>query len=484
MRVLGWLSLWLFFCIANAKTEFSPKLAQSYEFLYKLKLDSAQILIRRNEQSEPDNEVNKFMYSYVEFIRILLSEDNLVYSQWQNRFNLRINAFKAIADASPYKQYLLGEMYIKSSILKFKFGDQVGALIDFKKGYSFLASNEKDFPNFPYHKKTLGFIHIVLSYIPNKYKWVLHTFGFGTNFDKGKFQLQAALQNEVATKYEAFFLVQWLNIIFDDKTGESLKAMAEFAKQHPDFVVAKWSLIMALKNENRVEEALEISSQMKPNSGFYFSPYFYFVNGQMQLFRGNYEKSTSEMQLFIVHYKGKMLRQSAFYFMYLSDYLQQKPDKLGMYKDSVLNTPESGSEQDRVAKKVLLENPTPTLEILKARLYYDGGYFDKSLAAIDRLQPNTIADTRESIEYFYRKARLLEKRNDNTNALKFYQLTIKKQGKGAYYFAPNSYLLMAKIVKDDNLDLAKNYLKKIDNYDGYEYQPAIEYQAKALLKKL
>jgi len=469
---------------AQGKTEFSPRIVQAYLYLFKLKLDSTQIVIRRNEQAEPDNEMNSLIYNYVEVIRILLSEEYQVYLQWQNRFTVRTNGIKLMPDDSPFKQYILGEMYIQSSMLKFKFSDQMGALVDFKRGYGYLSANEKKFPSFAYHKKTLGFVHIILSYVPNKYKWFLHTFGFNTDFDKGVLQLKAAQEAQVATKHEAFFLQQWISIIFDSKTEESLKSMTDFLALHPDFVAAKWSLIMALKHENRVDEALQLCDQIKPNSGFYYSPYFYFINAQMQIYKGNYEKCKAEMQHFLTYYKGKMLRQSGFYFLFLADYLVGRYDKLSVYKDSVLNTPESGSEQDRVARLIMLENDKPTIEIVKARLYFDGGYYNQSLEEINKLQSNVVVNHRESVELLYRKARLLEKMKDKANALNYYKLAIEKQKLKSYYFAPFCYLQMAKILLTENPAQSKNYIKRIDDYDDYEYQAAIAYEAKALLKKL
>ncbi|MFN0048347.1 MAG: hypothetical protein ACKVOU_04415 [Cytophagales bacterium] len=484
MRIILVSIFYFFFSSVCAKTDFTPRLAQSYTYLFKLKFDSAQILINKSLMLEPDNQVNTLMYCYVEFIRILLSEDFLIYAQWQNKFELRVNSIRKMAEASPYRRYILGEVYIQSSILKFKFGDQIGALVDFRKGYGYLADNEKQFPTFVYHKKSLGFIHILLSLIPNKYKWLINIAGFDTDLQKGTRQLQAAAESEIATKDEAYYLQIWLKVIFEDKEDECINAMRAFIGLHPDYVVAKWSLVMFLKSTNRVDEALLISNQIKPKSGFYYSPYFYFINGQMHLLVGEFEKCNAEMTHFLASYKGKMLRQSAFYCKYLADYSISKVENLNLYRDSVLLTPISGSEQDRIAQNSIRDNPKPTIEILKAKLYFDAGRYESCLFELDKIKAENISKTIEKVEYYYRKGRGFEKMNDKPQALLFYQLAIDVQKKQPYYFAPNAYLLMAKMLQNNDKVLAKSYLKEIDSYDKYEYQTEIEYQAKALLKKL
>lgn len=484
MRIVLAVCLLFAFIFCKAKTEFTPQLAKAYTYLFKLKLDSTQILINKSVRSEPDNHVGTLLYCYVEFIRILLSEDRFVYTQWQNRFEFRINSVKMLDDKSPYRNYILGEMYIQSSLLKVKFNDGMGALLDFRKGYGYLADNEKDFPEFLYHKKTLGTIHILLSFIPNKYKWVIRLIGFSTDFDIGQAQLQVASKDEVATKDEAIFIQMWLKIAMDDKNEEGVKVMKDFIATHPDYIVAKWSLIMILKNMNKVDEALAIADQIKPSSGFYYSPYFYFVKGQMNLYTAEFERAKQELDLFLANYKGVMLRQSAFYFKYLADYVNGQEGNLSLLKDSVLLTGKSGSEQDRIAQSALTENPNPNIELVKARLYFDGGRYQSSLNELLKLKIENINTENEKVEYYYRVARAYEKLSDLQNAFVFYKLTIEKQKQIPLYFAPNAYLLMARLVKATDKNLAKQYLKKVDDFNNYEYQTEIEYQAKALLKKL
>lgn len=483
------ISLLFFFAFiffeTSAVTGFTPVLEKAYTYLFKLKLDSTQILVNRNARLSPDNQINTLLYCYVECIRMLLSEDPLVFTQWQNRFDARINAVKTLSKSDPYRNYILGEIYLQSGLVKAKFNDQMSALLDFRKGYSYLADNEKEFPEFIHHKKSLGFIHVLLSLVPKQYQWVVNLAGFKTDLKLGENQLSQAVNGKIAISDEALFFQIWLNVVQnEDNYLSALASLRDFAAAHPDYVVAKWSMVMLLKNIHQTQEALVMANQIIPNSGHYYSPYFYFVKGQMNLNMGNLELANEEMKNFLANYKGVVLKQSAYFSLYLSDYLVHKTENLNQYKDSVLKESNSNSELDYLAQRAIKNNPHPNREILSAKLQYDAGLFDQSLQTLAAISPDTISNQSEKVEYFYRKASGLEKLRQIPLAFENYQLAIQYQNKMPLYFAPNALLRMGKLVQKENPDLAKSYLKKIEDYDKYEYQSEVEYKAKALLKKI
>jgi hypothetical protein len=58
-----------------------------------------------------------------------------------------------------------------------KFGEKLGAGLDFKRAFSLMKENRNKFPSFQPNNMLLGPLQVVIGTIPNQYKWAASLFG-------------------------------------------------------------------------------------------------------------------------------------------------------------------------------------------------------------------------------------------------------------------------------------------------------------------
>jgi tetratricopeptide (TPR) repeat protein len=127
-------------------------------------------------------------------------------------------------------------------------------------------------------------------------------------------------------------------------------------------------------------------------------------------------------------------------------------------------------------------NPVPNIQLLKARLLYDGGYYEKALGLLheaDFKQPT------EKTEYYYRLGRIYEALNKNEEALQAYQQCINTGGGTGYYYAPTSALRMGNIYeREKNASKAVKYYNMAIAFKNHQDESSIEKRANEGLKRL
>jgi hypothetical protein len=142
-------------------------------------------------------------------------------------------------------------------------------------------------------------------------------------------------------------------------------------------------------------------------------------------------------------------------------------------------------EADKSAARTITGRERPATELLRARYFIDGGYFDKARTVLNAIQDQDLKSPKDRVEYFYRKARL-EHGTDHIAAAKlFYQQVIDMSENEPWYFAPNSCLQMGYLsLQQDKATDAKVFFRKALSYKHHEYKNSIDSKAKTALNRL
>ena len=141
-------------------------------------------------------------------------------------------------------------------------------------------------------------------------------------------------------------------------------------------------------------------------------------------------------------------------------------------------------EKDKQAQKEAEYPPAPTI-LIKARLLFDGGYFDKALSTLNTTTGSAFAADKDKSEYYYRLGRVYEKLERDKLAIENYQYAVKFGVNLSYYFAANAALQMGKVyeLKNDRTQAAKAY-KTTLGMKNHDYQNSIDSEAKAGLARI
>jgi tetratricopeptide (TPR) repeat protein len=125
--------------------------------------------------------------------------------------------------------------------------------------------------------------------------------------------------------------------------------------------------------------------------------------------------------------------------------------------------------------------------LLKGRLLYDGGYYPLALAELQQIEsPHLFSNTENTIEYWYRKARLFQKMEKPImEVISSFQKALDLELTSNSYYTPMSALQIAiEYEKMGEKQKAKSYYNKCLSMKGFDYQRGIHQKAKAGLNRI
>ena len=141
-------------------------------------------------------------------------------------------------------------------------------------------------------------------------------------------------------------------------------------------------------------------------------------------------------------------------------------------------------DEDKSAQKEFESKSIPNKVLLKARLQFDGGYFDDALKTLVR------SDTKgqsidEQLEFTYRLARIHDELGNEKDAVSYYQMTMKNAVDSKRYFGANSSLKLGLLYeRQGNLTSALISFKACSEFNNSEYRNSIQQKAKAGILRL
>jgi tetratricopeptide (TPR) repeat protein len=142
-------------------------------------------------------------------------------------------------------------------------------------------------------------------------------------------------------------------------------------------------------------------------------------------------------------------------------------------------------EADKQAAKEAASNKVPNLQLLQARLLFDGAYYDKAYQKINQLDEQTLTNTALKTEYYYRKGRILHEWNKLEAALLNYDKTMATGKNLPLYFAANASFESGQIwEKKGDTAKAKEYYQNCLAYSEHEYKNSIDQKAKVALSRI
>ena len=152
----------------------SPNCDSAYEDILSLRFEAANRFLTTDKNTNPGNQYVVYLENYKDFLSVFISEDEGLYELYLDKKNGRIDLLKEIDDKSPYKNYLLGNVFMQSAFIEIKFADYVAAALDFNRAYRLIEDNAKEFPGFLPNQISMGVLSIMVGLVPENYRWFLN----------------------------------------------------------------------------------------------------------------------------------------------------------------------------------------------------------------------------------------------------------------------------------------------------------------------
>lgn len=459
----------------------------------KLNFTKAAIFLESEKKRHHDNLFIPYIESQGDFIRCFITEDIKDLTQLKKMNAIRIEQVQDFEGKSPYKKLCIAEYYMQIVVARLKFEEYIGAVYEARKAFKLLEENQQLYPDFKPNLRSLGFMHAIIGSAPKSYQWMMNLIGFHGTIKQGLDELRDLLastyrQDEYAyLREETIVLLTFLEMNLDkDKGNESIrsrfynisdmdqKPLLQFAKAAFHFANAENdSIIALLAHRNQPPEAFRLY-------------YLDYMNG-ISLLNNLDFSAENYFARYVSKFKGKSFVKSSYQRMAWIRLLQGDNKGYQYYikiagKDDIGNT---FSDEDKQALNESKSSVIPNLLLLRSRLLFDGGYYQRSLAEIASKPITSFPTLRDKLEFTYRLARIFDKTNKQEQAINFYEQTIKNGKSYTYYFAANSALMLGLLYENiGNAAKAEECFRLCLSMRNHEYQNSLDQKAKAGLNRL
>lgn len=464
--------------------EFNETLQKAYGHILNLHYQKAQILIDAQLKATPKHAIALYLKNFNEVLPVFIQEDKQVYTRVAHHEDQVLHILEKLPTSSPYYYFTQAEVKLHWAILKLKFGDHASAALNVRSCYKILETGLQKYPDFVPMVKTMAVLKIVIGSIPENYTWLAGAIGLYGDLNKGIQQLNSIARGSTIYHMEAKL---WLVLCEHYLLGQSehQNMMSTLRKIDSDNILYLFLDVSLKIHDARSEEALAYyNSKLVTQEAYQLIPAFYYMLGEIYLHKGLYQESITAFKQYIQYYKGQAYIKDSYYKIFLGYWLMGNEQQAQRYKKLVLTKGVTRNDSDKQALKMAKSEHFPAKEIYTIRLLTDGGYLKEAIRLADKLEQHQF-NSKDRIEFDYRKARLYHKSGDIEQAILAYMQTIKENPNSTEYFIPNSCLQLAYIYRDLNQNTkAKYYFSKVFEYKHYEYKQTIESKAKAGLSSL
>lgn len=465
----------------------SPNLLEAQKHIAALRLDKGKALVEAEKQANKSNMAVHLFDNYIDFYRILCLQKQEDFDAIEKVKTKRLEAIKKLDNYNPYKLFAQAEIHLQNAFLKGMFEEYVGAAWDFRTCYQLLEQNRKNFPNFITNKKDLGVLKAILGTIPDSYHWIVSIAGMNANLNEGlnllKEYVEKADDKEILMERknaQYFYTLFSLNFLKNKKEAWALAD--KYTADYKTNLMSVCIRAFAAKGTDNNEACVEALMQRPTGSDYISFPYLEMMHGAALLQRLDLN-ATIHFKKFIATNKDKNDNKEAYQKLSWCAWLKGDTANYLLYKNIAYNISEK-VEKNKLASSGG-KDYFPDKTLLKARLLFDGGYYEQAEQIMLAKPIANFKNELEKTEYTYRLGRIYHEHNKLSKAIEYYELTIKSNFKENEYLAANSCLQLGYIYQKLNFkQLAKTYFNKVFEYKNYDYKNYLQQQAKAALAKL
>lgn len=387
-------------------------------------------------------------------------------------------------------QVFLYRFYLYSSIASSQFGQYAGAATAILKSNRAYQKMREIHPAHPETQIAGALFSIIAEQVPNSYRkftpfeTIDHLPNGGFGQIENVFNKVKNTNSRVAIESGLLWvLLQWEFSSDPQKTWDAWTTIEQDTIIR-DLLAAKYIGIMAgLRAGKRVfldslfgdisqEEMLRLK-------------YLYYQRGKHRIF-GMDESGVSDLQAFISKSEGGNFVKSAWQRMGWFYMVTHNEEKALNCFQKVKSDGVEYLWADQQALKEIDDNERLDPDLLRLRMYYDGGYYHKCLDWIKENSGQTEARSMSfQAEVIYRKARSLYALGKYTEALEAFDNLLREYATVSSYIIPQSAILSAELCMDLGYNSRiKNYLDIADNTNKYGYRKTFERQIDSMRRKL
>lgn len=472
---------------------FNEKLEATFQDILHLKLKKARLAMPALKQENTFNLLPHYIEDYIDFFHAFVDgRPKAVYGKYKERMEERLLWLEQGSSNDPYSLFTQGDIYLRWGMIYALYGDNIEAFKSIKKAANLLEKNGEKFPTFMPNKRALGILHTLVGAIPGEYKWGASLAGLKGDINQGLKELDEVISH--GKSFPSFEFNEEVQLIYgilllymgnnDNKAWGALNTEAMDITKNP---MAAYILASRSIKTGKSQKALIIMKQCAEGDEYHYFGYLDIIRGMAKLYRLDLD-AEKDFKHFLENYRGVNHIKEAYQKLAWINLLQKNESGYKYNMSLVEKKGEYNNFADRAAMNEMADTKQgviPDIQLLQARLYFDGGYYEKAYSILQRLDTKKLKGEEQQLEFMYRKARVLHLMRKNEDAIKLYEEVCQKGRKKPYYYACSAALQMGAI-----WEVRKEPTKAIDAYKKClkekpdQYRASLHSKAKAALDRL
>lgn len=458
---------------------------QAYQSIFKLKLQEGRQQLAQIKIQQPDNLMADFLGNYIDFLALYISEDEALFKKLSPNKDIRLAKMQTGSAKSPYYLYTQANLHLQWAFVRIKFGEYFTAMMEVRKAHQLLQENKEKFPSFQPNDKDLALLNALFGAIPDKYRFGAKLLGMKGNIEEGLADLEKVIRNDKAEFREESMILYTMLLLHLGKDKEGAwKVIEDWKLPLGDNLLNHFIAASVSSYTGKNDKVIDLLSKRPKGAEYHPFPFLDYMLGTAKQNRLDTDADVY-LQRFLAHFKGKNYIRDAHRRLAWHYLLQNQREQYQAQLQKVLLAGSTDVDADKAALAEAQKKKTPHPVLLQARLLNDGGYMAKALELMEKIDPVSLSDEDQQIEYYYRKARILDDMGSLQQAIPLYETTVKKGAASSLYYPPNACIKLGLIYeKQGNKEKAGQYYKKALSFTGHEYKNSIDAEAKAGLNRI
>ncbi|MGA2822433.1 MAG: tetratricopeptide repeat protein [Bacteroidales bacterium] len=479
-----------------AQFDFNSNCREAYRSILSLHFTEAGKILNAEKATHPFNLIPVYLENYIDFFSVFIGEEPSVFEKFRKTQELRFDILKKGNMESPYYRYCLGNMRIQFALCRMKFGEYKSAALDISRANGDLKENAQLHPDFLLTNSGLGLIHVLAGVIPDNYSWILRILGLEGNVQKGldEIAVMAGYAGNNKTyqlfRIESMFYLTFLDATLGKDANNALWILKKFEDQKTSFPGFANPLLIFIKasiltKAGKTDEALQNLQEYHTSSEEFPFYYLEYLTGLNKLNRLDPDADLYFIR-FLKNFRGQNYIKSGYQKLAWTFLIKGNILKYEEYIGKALNRGALLVDNDIQANREAKYKEQPNIILLKTRLLSDGGYVDRAIHLLmDQSVKSVVKTPKDLLEYNYRLGRIYQQSGKQSEALKYFGITMRDGADQSWYFAENA-ALQSGMIYEQNKEYrnAAQYYKLCLSMKNTEYKNSLDQKARLGMKRI
>lgn len=446
--------------------------------------------LQLEKAARPDNSLILLVEDYQDFYHLVLAANPNAFKAAQKRLDTRLLALERDKSKGAWQLFAKGRMHIQRALLHGIQKNYFTAAIQLNKANSAISELRKVYPDFLPGQREKALLDVVFGGVPDQYKWVASAVGWRGNEKQGMLVLKSIVAKMEGSPYKALtdesrIMVACILGFTKDQEKAAwhvLSASSELAKTN---LTGMYVMARLGGKAGRTEEVVQLLLN-RPNAPNYHLFPFLDFNLASAFLHQNDPRALNYFEIYLASNEPRLFKKTALlgiaYYYLLKDDHDAVYATLARKEMKGPNYNESDEQAYLEAQSILIA--LPQVDLLRARLQYEGGYYEKAWITLESLQPDQLSAT-ELLEYHYRRGQVLNDWGKLEQAISPYKQAIAMGKNNGNYLPANAcYRLGIIYEKQGQNGTAIHYFERCLQFDNHPYAWSLSFKAKAGINRL